>query len=96
MSDIDKSLDRLLRSAARAPRETAPEASYLMEERIVRGWSLRWQGDVPAVLQLIRHAFFWASILMIIALALSRDPSPNPVGGDADLTASAWTIIAHE
>jgi len=96
MSEIDRALDRLFRSAASAPQEANEAMPFGFDARVLAGLRRPRQGEVTALVGLIRQGLAWASVLMIIALALNYYHSQNNVGADVDLNASAWAIIARE
>jgi hypothetical protein len=96
MSKSDNALGRLLRSAARAPREQTDEAPYGFEQIIAaRLRRAPWMDGSP-VASLFRQGLAWAGALMIVALAVNYIRSQNTPSYEVDDAGAAWAIIAHE
>jgi len=96
MRNMDKALNRLLRSAAQAPVEFAPSAPFGLDDRVLAAGRRGRVTELAVLIKVIRHGLIWASVLMILALALSHYAPAGALANDTDLTASDWTIIGHE
>ena len=96
MSQIDRALDRLLRSAARVRPDLRENPPFDFETRVLAGLRHPHHGDLLSVVRLIRHGLVWASVLMMIALAMNFYPPQPATSAELDVTAPAWTIIARE
>jgi hypothetical protein len=65
-------LDRLLRGAARAPRETPAAPPFALEAGVLAQWRAGESGDEPVFLvTLFRRAALCASFVMVLALGWS-------------------------
>jgi hypothetical protein len=74
MNSIDQQLERLLKSAARAPQTLSEEAPFAMQSKVLAHWR-----GVPAgagdfaqfLLPLLRRAALCACLLMLVSIAFS-------------------------
>jgi hypothetical protein len=96
MNRSNRALDRLLRSAAAAPREEIEHAPYGFEHTVVARLRRHPRPDGPPFAQLFRQGLAWAGALMVVALALNYYHSQTSPNYEVDDTAAAWAIIAHE
>ena len=69
MKPVD--MDRLLRSAAKAPEESAPEAPFGFETRVLAAWRSRHEGfnDVADLTRFLRRTGAIAFAVLILASA---------------------------
>jgi hypothetical protein len=72
MKRIDDCLNRLLRSAARAPQRELSALSWATEMRVLAGWRAGQCGaDDSALLGMLRRGLAFACALMLISLTLA-------------------------
>jgi hypothetical protein len=72
MNSLDRQLESLLQSAARAPRPSPAEPSFALEARVLGYWRRlpTGAGDVAQILvPLLRRAALCACLLMLLSLA---------------------------
>jgi hypothetical protein len=76
MNSLDRQLDCLMQSAARAPRALPTEPSFAMESRVLGYWRRlpTGAGDLAQVLlPLLRRAALCACLLMLLSLAFGYE-----------------------
>lgn len=72
MKRIDDCLNRLLRSAARAPNRDLPGLGWAAETRVLAGWRANLApADDAMLLILFRRGLAFACALMLVSLTLS-------------------------
>jgi hypothetical protein len=75
MNSINQQLERLLKSAARAPRRPLPrEAPFVVEAKVLARWRSLPGGAVDlahVLLPLLRRAALCACLLMLLSIAFS-------------------------
>jgi hypothetical protein len=71
MKPLDRSLQKLLDAAGRAPKETPAPMSFALEARVLAGWrSLEPQEDVTLI-SFLRKAVALGSVIMILSIGAS-------------------------
>ena len=76
MNSLDRQLNHLLQSAARAPRAQPTEAPFAVESRVLAYWRRlpAGAGDfAQALLPLLRRAALCACLLMLLSLAFGYE-----------------------
>jgi hypothetical protein len=70
MKPVDEQLDRLMKSAAQAPRPEAGEASFALESRVLAHWRASLRSEVGEFYVLwFRRATIGAGLLAVASLA---------------------------
>jgi hypothetical protein len=78
MKATDEMLKRLFRAAASAPRPEPAAPPFALETRVLATWrSSRLTGENDGVLRFLRIGLGFASVLMIVIIALSLRSIPK-------------------
>jgi hypothetical protein len=78
-------LDRLLRSAANAPEEPAPETPFGFETRVLAAWRSRHEGfnDIADLTRFLRHT----GVIAFVVLTIATVAAYKQIADSATLTA---------
>lgn len=71
MNPIDFHLERLFRSAARAPQPFSSEAPFALETRVLAAWRRGLCPERRAILPLVRRGCLCACAIIVIATAFT-------------------------
>ena len=93
MKPLDHQLDRLLKSAAAAPRPAPGEAPFPLEARVLAGW----RGLAPGeggdfFVAWFRRAAIFGCTLALASLAWTYHERANPAGGEMAIADSAMNM----
>lgn len=93
MNHPDDPLDRLLASAARAPRPEPGDAPFTVEARVLGGWrAARTDSNDYYLLSWLRRAAFCAAVLAVASLAWNYRVLAGDHNGGGELAVADATM----
>lgn len=82
MSPLDRSLQRLFKAAAQAPKEPPGPLPFALEARTLAQWrSAPVEDEFALLAALFRRAVICASLITVLSIAWSYRQSGNPAAG---------------
>ena len=93
MKSFDRSLQKLLDAAARAPKEAPSQLPFALEARVLARWrSLEMEDEFDQLVNLFRRAVVFGSLIMILSIGGSWLQNRSESASLTALASYAMTI----